>query len=378
MVLELTTAALTAKLIGQLALSKFYKYKKKTNALLYEVKHFTVIIPAYNEEIGICKTVKSSIVAAKLTGKPFEILIIDDGSSDDTGIIAHELANMYSCVGVIIQENNGKSFALNSGLLECVTDVFITVDADCEVDTQAFVKLITKLEQTGSAAVSGLVKVGVQNNNILTAFQSLEYTFGQKVEKQFLAQFNGVAVIPGALGAFRRDWIEYCGFYPSRTLTEDMHLTLIILSQNAKIEFEESAIVRTEPPVNLSDLIKQRIRWQTGTLQTLMITKMNKYNRFSLVYIWFMSIILLPLPFLSMWLVATQTTVNIILLIVVFTVVETVVLVIADEKFKLIHMLAPIQRIFQYFFNAYIFICALKKIAKKDFKWNKLSRLGVG
>jgi cellulose synthase/poly-beta-1,6-N-acetylglucosamine synthase-like glycosyltransferase len=117
-------------------------------------------------------------------------------------------------------------------------------------------------------AVAGNAKVG-NRMNIVTRWQALEYITSQNMDRRAFASMNCITVVPGAVGAWRRELIEECGGFSDDTLAEDQDLTLQIRKRGYKIGYEETAIGWTEAPQTLRMLAKQRFRWAYGTLQCL-------------------------------------------------------------------------------------------------------------
>jgi peptidoglycan-N-acetylglucosamine deacetylase len=116
--------------------------------------------------------------------------------------------------------------------------------------------------------VCGNVEVG-NVNSWLTRFQAIEYVTSQNFDRRAFALLNCVSVVPGALGAWRREAVLAVGGYSTETLTEDADLTLTILRAGGRIVYEPRAIGRTEAPETVSGLLKQRFRWTYGTYQCL-------------------------------------------------------------------------------------------------------------
>jgi cellulose synthase/poly-beta-1,6-N-acetylglucosamine synthase-like glycosyltransferase len=116
--------------------------------------------------------------------------------------------------------------------------------------------------------VCGNVEVG-NVRSWLTRFQAIEYVTSQNFDRRAFALLNCVSVVPGALGAWRREAVLAVGGYSADTLTEDADLTLTILRAGARIVYEPRAIGRTEAPESVSGLMKQRFRWTYGTYQCL-------------------------------------------------------------------------------------------------------------
>lgn len=225
----------------------------------------SVVIAAYNEEKVICKTV-DSILSSEYPA--FEILIVDDGSKDDTAAVVQETYATHPLVRLIKKTNGGKSSAVNLGFKEANGDIVVALDADTLIAENAISLLVNHFKDENVAAVSGNVKVG-NKVNLLTNWQHIEYVTGFNLERRAFAALNCITVVPGAIGAWRKTAVEEAGYFQEDTLAEDTDITLTLLRNGKKIEFEEKAYAYTEVPEDIKSLAKQRYRWVYGTLQCL-------------------------------------------------------------------------------------------------------------
>lgn len=225
----------------------------------------SVVIAAYNEEKVICKTV-DSILSSDYPA--FEILIIDDGSKDGTAAVVQETYANHPLVRLIKKPNGGKSSAVNLGFKEAKGEIVVALDADTLIAENAISLLVNHFKNEQVAAVSGNVKVG-NKGNLLTNWQHIEYVTGFNLERRAFAALNCITVVPGAIGAWRKSAVEEAGYFKEDTLAEDTDVTLTLLQNGKKIEFEEKAYAFTEVPEDVKSLVKQRYRWVYGTLQCL-------------------------------------------------------------------------------------------------------------
>jgi cellulose synthase/poly-beta-1,6-N-acetylglucosamine synthase-like glycosyltransferase len=223
----------------------------------------TVLIPAYNEEKVLARTIES-VLEASYPDK--EIIVVDDGSKDQT----HRIAQSYNNRGVIVihRPNGGKATALNHGLLFARGEIIVIVDADSQICKNTLVELVKPFRDPEVAAVAGNIKV-LNRRNLLTACQALEYIASINIFRRALDVFGSVTVVPGALGAYRREALEGSGVYDPDTLVEDFDVTLKALKSGKIIQASTSAVSYTEAPQTLRDLFKQRIRWYRGNFQAL-------------------------------------------------------------------------------------------------------------
>ena len=224
----------------------------------------TVLIPAYNEESVIVQTV-TSVLLSGLTD--IHVIIVDDGSSDGTLELLNSNFGKNQAVQIIHQVNRGKAAALNHALSYARTDIVVTIDADTEIESDAIRKLLRHFSDPTVGAVAGNVKVG-NRSRWLTRWQALEYVTSQNMEKRAFDLLNCITVVPGALGAWRKQAIEDGGGITADTVAEDADLTIAIRRLGWRVTYDEEAIAWTEAPATPGALIRQRFRWTFGTLQS--------------------------------------------------------------------------------------------------------------
>nr|WP_254178475.1 polysaccharide deacetylase family protein [Cytobacillus oceanisediminis] len=237
--------------------------------------YVSVVIAAYNEEKVICKTV-DSILSSEYPD--FEILIIDDGSTDLTARAVEETFADNPRVRLVKKTNGGKSSAVNLGFKEAKGEIVIALDADTLIAENAVSLLVSHFKDDQVAAVSGNVKVG-NKGNLLTNWQHIEYVTGFNLERRAFAALNCITVVPGAIGAWKKSAVEEAGYFREDTLAEDTDITLALLRNGKKIEFEEKAYAYTEVPEDIKSLAKQRYRWVYGTLQCLWKHRAALFNK---------------------------------------------------------------------------------------------------
>lgn len=251
--------------LGTLVLGSLRSTRRRLHRTATAHVPVSILIPAYNEEKTIMNTIQSILRSGHAH---FEIVVIDDGSTDGTRAIVRRLQEEDSRIRLITQPHSGKSEALNHGLREARDDIVITVDADTVVLRHSIAALIAPFEDPAVDAVCGNVEVG-NVRNLLTGFQSLEYITTQNFDRRAFDVLNCISVIPGATGAWRRKKILVLGGYTHDTLTEDADLTLTLLRNNGTIVYAPLARACTEAPATISALAKQRFRWSFGTFQCL-------------------------------------------------------------------------------------------------------------
>ena len=227
----------------------------------------TVVIAAYNEEKVIAGAVQS--VLSNGYAGDLDVILVDDGSTDRTVQVLQESFGHDARVRVERQSNCGKSTALRRAFALARHDFIATLDADTQLVPNTLHHLVARLkEDPRVGAVSGNAKVG-NRGRWLTEFQGLEYICGFNLDRRAYAILDCITVVPGAIGAYRRQAVEEAGGFTSETLAEDTDLTLQIRKNGWRIAYEEKAVGWTESPETVGALAKQRFRWAFGTLQCL-------------------------------------------------------------------------------------------------------------
>ncbi len=261
----------------------------------------SVVIAAYNEELVIARTVES--VLANGYGE-LEVIVVDDGSKDRTLEVLRERFSDNPRVQILAQPNGGKSAALNNAIGHSKYDILIAVDADTLFRKGTIEKLVRHFCDATVGAVSGNARVG-NRGKLLTRFQSIEYIYGFNLDRRALDLLNAITVVPGAVGAWRKDLIQWLGGFGHDTLAEDADLTMSIRRLGYKIRYEQDAIAYTEAPEDLRGLAKQRFRWAFGTLQAawkhrdaMFVPKYGTLGFVALPSIWLFQVLLSALsPF---------------------------------------------------------------------------------
>jgi poly-beta-1,6 N-acetyl-D-glucosamine synthase len=224
----------------------------------------SLIVPAFNEEITIKKSVQSLI---ELDYPNYEIIVVDDGSTDNTFKIANEFE--ASNIKVIHQHNQGKANALNNGIRNSKGEIIVTVDADTKLKQDSLKKLSTRFVKNKQiGAVAGNVKV-IPEKSVINIIQGTEYAVGINLVRKAQSMLGCVMIVPGPIAALKREAIEKVELFSSDTFAEDFDITMKILKQGYKVEYEDKAISYTDAPKNLEDFMKQRRRWYRGMIQVL-------------------------------------------------------------------------------------------------------------
>lgn len=264
---------LLVRYFGLLLLSYLHtaKYTAKTEEASGFLPRVSIIVPAYNEG----KLMEQTIQSLLLQEYPdYEVIVVDDGSNDETGDIARRMVGLYETPGrrvevkLVEKPNGGKSTALNAGIQVASGEFVLNVDGDSQLSPQTLRRMIRHFSDAKVGAVAGNVKV-INRNNLWTKLQALEYVEGLNMARSAQSMVKLVNIIPGPVGLFRKSAIIEAGWYSSDTYAEDCDITLKIIREGWKVEYEPDAISYTEAPDKLNDLLKQRYRWTRGIIQAV-------------------------------------------------------------------------------------------------------------
>ncbi|HEX4693161.1 glycosyltransferase [Sphingomonas sp.] len=401
-VFAISIGILRAVILSALALIQARREGRTVFPAIDPGRFVTVMIPAFNEEAVIERSVRTVLASTEVR---IEVIVIDDGSSDRTSAIMASAFAHDPRVRLVTLENGGKARALNRGLDLANGEIVIALDADTQFEPTTIARLARWFADRRLGAVAGNAKVG-NRVNLVTRWQALEYVTAQNLERRALAGLGAMMVVPGAVGAWRLAAIREVGGYPHDTLAEDQDLTIAIQRAGWHVTYDQYAVAWTESPESFRGLAKQRFRWAYGTLQCLW-----KHGRivatgrppglawigvpqailFQIVLAAISPIIDLALivSFITTWLsieehgwAQTQTDVDKMLLYwLVFTTIDLLSAVVAfalerREKWRLLWLLIP-QRIGYRQIMYYVVLKAITQALRgPSVGWGKLQRTG--
>ena len=233
----------------------------------------TLIVPAYNEAMVIQPALRNLL---HLEYPDYEIIVVDDGSSDDTYALASAVARETSArvaVRVVTKRNGGKADALNTGIALARGEFVMCMDGDTKLSRNSLRAMIRHFDDPRVGGVAGNVRV-LNRENILTKIQALEYVEGLAMVRKAQSFVRTVNIIPGPCSMFRKSVVRSVGGYDLDTFAEDCDITLKLLVGGWHIAYEPLAVGWVETPSKLLDLLKQRYRWTRGILQA---TRKHKY-----------------------------------------------------------------------------------------------------
>ena len=205
----------------------------------------SVVIAAYNEEKLIAETLRT-LFATDYKGE-IEVVVVDDGSTDQTAAEIERIARNESRIRLFQQENRGKARALQRGLTAAHNGIVVFLDADTQCQRDTLPRLLEPFADERIGAVSGHAKVG-NLRTFIARCQALEYTCGFNLDRRAYNRWKCITVVPGAISAIRKDAIDEAGGLSLETLAEDTDLTLSLHRHRQRIVYVPDAIAWTEAP----------------------------------------------------------------------------------------------------------------------------------
>lgn len=350
----------------------------------------SVIIPAHNEAVGIRKTIYSIIDSDY---RNFEIIIIDDGSTDNTLEVANRVRESFGEEIIVIKSksNRGKANALNTGIIRATGEIVITIDADSYVKPNTISELIKALNDPQYNVATGTIEVG-NPKNLINFVQYFEYIFGFHFKKtQFLN--NSLYIFPGAITAFRKKSIIEVGLFEDYSVTEDFDVSLKLINAGNKVVHVDKAVCITEGASTFKGLVNQRTRWRHGYFQcmrerrkSLERSKLGFYLYFIEIPLGILGVVeLLLFPFLLILLISQIVIYsNPFVFLVNYLLLPIGCLLLISGKIKKDIKLLFIILFLPFIFsiaNAVEFISLLKALFRFTFNkqthWTKWNRVGI-
>lgn len=229
----------------------------------------SVIVPAYNEGVVLRNSVTSVLSSSY---RRLEVVIVDDGSTDNTWEVMTELAGRDSRVRILRQANAGKGAALNNGIRVSRGEVLMFVDADGVFLADTIKEMLLAMDHEQVGAVCGDDRP-VNLDRPLTQMLALFSHAGCSVVRRALSFLRVLPIVSGNIGAFPKHVIEEVGGFNEHTLGEDLELTWRIHRAGYDVRFQPLAVVHAESPSTMRALWRQRVRWARGLLQTMRLQK---------------------------------------------------------------------------------------------------------
>lgn len=245
--------------------------KRRAQGLPPYQPRVSVIVPAWNEEVGIIKTIESILYNGY--GNT-DLVVINDGSTDNSDeVIRNYLLELKKSgnkpvarVFYRFKENGGKGSALNEGLHFATGEIILTVDADSSLKKGAIQKLVKYYADDTIMAVVGNVEV-VNSKTLVGFTQQLEYYFGF-YNKRTHAILGAEYIFGGACASFRKTVFDQIGTFDTENKTEDIEMSMRTKFHGLKSTYAEDVVCYTEGASDINGLLAQRVRWKKGRLDT--------------------------------------------------------------------------------------------------------------
>jgi biofilm PGA synthesis N-glycosyltransferase PgaC len=253
-----------------------------------ELPYVSILAPAYNESACV-KDALSALL--RLDYPAYEVIFVDDGSTDETYQLALPSAGTHSSehgvcsVRVFTKPNGGKWSAHNFGLKHARGTLILCIDADSRIEAGALRLMVRHMRDKRVGAVSGQIRVR-NRRSLLGLFQAFEYVLANGALRLSQGATGTVMVVPGPIGLFRREALDRVeaanedeptheeqkmpGPFSPVTFAEDFHLSLSMLALGYRVEYEPHAIAHTKAPSTVAGLVSQRYRWNRGTMQVVL------------------------------------------------------------------------------------------------------------
>lgn len=266
--------------------------KRKQLARRRHTPLVSVLVPAHNEELTIVRTLDS---IRTNTQRKIEIIVIDDASTDNTYRIVKDYIAQHPTRAIRIirkRKNAGKGEALNTALRRYARgELIMTLDADSIIDRYAIKRAVAHFDDPRVVGMAANVRI-LDDESILGLVQKFEHMIGYR-SKKFYSITNSEFIIGGVASTYRRSTISKVGFYDTDTVTEDIGLSLKVVSEGNKdqrIVYAADVAAMTEGVGSFSDLLKQRYRWKMGSVQNLIKHRAlfaNNADKYSRMLTWY-------------------------------------------------------------------------------------------
>lgn len=364
----------------------------RRHTLLDRRPFVSIVVPCYNEEAVLENCVRSILRSAY---RSFEVILVDDGSTDQTPAVARALAEASAKVTVIRQRNAGKGAALNTGIRRARGEVFLFVDADGIFSRDTIARMLEGFSGPEVGAVCGDDRP-VNLDRIQTRLLAVISHVGTGLVRRVLTVLGCLPIVSGNIGAFPRAVVDEVGAFRTDTIGEDLELTWRVHRAGYQVRFQPLALVRAESPSTVRDLWRQRVRWARGFLQSVRLHRdvignprygsfglYSAFNVMSMIIVpclQLLILILLPLAFAT---AAGPVSMDVVSVIAASGLVLSLVLLLAaiglnrawsDLRYLPLCVLWPVYSVF----TALTMARALQQeLTGRTAAWNKVERTGV-
>lgn len=236
----------------------------------------TIIVPCWNEETTVSKTVES-LLNLNYPKDKLNIFIVDDGSTDHTWEVIQKFKDNPQ-ITLIKKQNGGKHTAVNLGIEESTSELIGCLDADSFVDKNALREMARAFNEDESVMAVTPVLVVHEPKTVLQKMQETEYYTGAFL-KRMLSPLDAINVTPGPFSIFRREVFSKIGLYRKAHNTEDIEIALRMQANHMRIRNVHTAHVFTTAPRTLYTLYRQRLRWAYGTMKNTLDYRFMMFRR---------------------------------------------------------------------------------------------------
>ncbi len=250
---------------------------KEEDKKLNKYGNVTVVVPAFNEEASVEKTI-NSVLNLDYPRDKIKLIVVNDGSKDDTKNVVENIINKNKDRNIVLinQENSGKGAALNNALKNCNSEYFVCLDADSTVKEDALKKMLPYFDDE-TAVVLPLIKIS-KVKSFLEKLQWAEYLINF-FYKKIMGEIDAVHVAPGPFSIYKTEVLKKLNGFDADNLTEDLEMTFRIQMNHYKVKQLLSVEVYTEVPNTFKEFYKQRDRWYKGTMLNIFRYREVLFNK---------------------------------------------------------------------------------------------------
>ncbi len=352
----------------------------------------SIIAPVKNEDQVVGRLLKALLNLQYPSGKK-EILVVNDGSTDDTGRICTEYSSLHPEIQVFQRAGpSTKAAALNYALRHAEGEIIATFDADSVPEPDALLRVMKYFEDPKVAAVQGRIRSINADENMLTKFLFYERAVQHEVYLQGKDRLNLFVVLGGTCQFIRRDVLEEVGGWNEKSLSEDVELSLRLTERDHSVKYASDVRTWEESPNSVWRLVRQRVRWYRGNIEMslrfgrlLKRLSLKRFDAEMTLFGTYLIVLCIVSYFMAAWsfllpnyfvfaLVLRFTS----LLTLAILALAGIALVFVTKPFRLLNVLW-LPFIYAYWgFQSFIAMYAILQIVlRRPGKWSKTARSGV-
>jgi 1,2-diacylglycerol 3-beta-glucosyltransferase len=358
----------------------------------------SILVPAHNEENTIEGCVHSlANLNYSLNGKKnFEVIVINDGSNDNTAALLNKLENEFDNFKVMTRKpphaGKGKGYVLNDGLKHANGELIAVFDSDAIVEPDFLDLIVPYMDEEGVAGVQSRVKMYNKNENLLTNLQHIEFSIYGDVLLKARDLLGGAAFLGGNGQITRKDVLDEYNGWDGYALTEDLNISVKLMIHGWKIRYCGESVVYQEAVKDWKPFFRQRTRWAMGNMETLFVylksilqSDISVLKKIDSVY--YLSTLLLNgfvmigYIIFVLYFVSIQFSLTAPLLIVFLATVAFFPVVISGVWYDSKSIRITAVRSIEYWLHCFyiiplFFITFVSLLTRKDIKWEKTHHTG--